>query len=802
MNEGIIINDITDLKKLFQSPKRDTAPYVYLPINGAPEVSDTDKLAKLFGEYRKENYCGIIPFVPAESKIVPFSEEYYIICGAIADAAAQHDLSVGYLDDTYMMREYLREHEENVCRILVKYTTSCTSGDHVKIKRRADEVMSVVAVNDDDLTIVDLRPFLGEEFIEWDVPEGNWNVEQYVCEPDGEKHYIDLFDYDVCIDYLKHTLKPLLDRLEASGRRGIDLYIYKNINYCGKNRRIWHASFNRVFEETYGFDPAPYYPLMFRDFGGYAKRYKSMLMECRSAVFGSGFLKAAADYCRTKEIFCTGYPEEGKSVACSWMFGDGQQYHRSASAPSVSMSHTYLYGLNGIKVASGAADASGAETVCADIFKHYHPLTKEVIYKEAMNSYVRGVNRLFAHLGEDSHREEGETAESETVSRTGVFSKKGDELAEFAAFAARVQAMLRGGEHVSEVAIVYPIHSIHAMSYLYDSKAEGFEYANTSENEDYMELMNNFLNYVGIDTSFIHPEAIAGKCLAENGTLYMDNGKNVMKFRLLVLPSMSVVSLKTLRMIRKFFDEGGKIIATDNLPTIASECADVTMELNKALKTKTAEDEEVAELLAYIFGEDCQDRKIMKNYYLNTNDKGGAAYFFPSNKTSVDGTDSVSANILYQAVAKFSFTPDVYIDRMPRREFSGIVNYHLPAFEKIGISGRLAKGCSMNYIHKRYAGAEIFYITNTTADGYSGNILLRGRHQPEEWNPVTGKIKKLPYDYVRFRGEVYTKVTTAIEASSCTFLVSSARTQKEGVKELTAQSAPELLKEYFAWENF
>ena len=109
----------------------------------------------------------------------------------------------------------------------------------------------------------------------------------------------------------------------------------------------------------------------------------------------------------------------------------------------------------------------------------------------------------------------------------------------------------------------------------------------------------------------------------------------------------------------------------------------------------------------------------------------------------------------------------------------------------------------MNYIHKRWADSDIYFITNTTGTPYRGNILLRGRHQPEEWNPYNGKIKKLVYEYVRFREEIYTKITTSIDATSCVFLVSSdVRSQKDIVKELTAQTAPELLKEYFAWENF
>jgi len=804
MSDIIIMNDANDLKKNFQAVKTEYAPYIYIPIDGSPELSESDRIVKLVQGYKKSKYGGIIPFVTAESTVVPFSEQYYKIYDAIAESADAGGLSLGYLDDIHLMREYLLSYPENKCRILTKYGSSCTAGDNTRIKiRTTGELLSVVAVNDDDSTIIDLRKFIKNDYIEWKVPDGNWNVEQYICEPDPEAKYINLMDYDISINYLKHTLKPLLNRLKANNRNGLSLYIYKNINYCGQNRRIWHSSFNRVFEETFGFDPAPYYPLLFRDFGSHAKRFKAMLMDCRSRIFANGFLKAAADYCKTKGIYCTGYPEECKAVSCSWMFGDGQLYHQHSSAPGVAMPFAYLYGLNGIKVAAGASDVFGTETVAADIFKHYQQLTKEVIYREAMNTFVRGVNMIFTHLGEDREKESSDITETDNSTIWGSIFSRGDDLAEFADFAARVQTMLRGGEHISEAAIVYPIRTIHAMAYLYQAHMDGFEYANTPENEDYMELMNNFLNYVGIDASFIHPDAIAEKGLSENGTMYIDNGSYMMKFKILVLPSMSVVSLKTLRMIKQFFDEGGKIIATDNLPNIAYEYSDVNTEINKGLKNITAEDKETGELLDYIFGPDCRNNKIYRMYYANTNEKGGAAYFFPSNKTSVDGTDSVSANILYQAVSKFGFAPDVYIDRMPRREFSGIVNYHLPAFLKVGIDWRLSKGCSMNYIHKRLANTDIYYITNTTGDNYEGNILLRGRHQPEEWNPYNGKIKKLAYDYVRFRNEIYTKVNTVIEASSCVFLVSSnTRAQKDIVKEITAQSAPELLKEYFARENF
>jgi hypothetical protein len=316
-----------------------------------------------------------------------------------------------------------------------------------------------------------------------------------------------------------------------------------------------------------------------------------------------------------------------------------------------------------------------------------------------------------------------------------------------------------------------------------------------------MEMMNGFMNYIGIDTTFLHPDIVTDRAFAEDGTLFVPNDKGtMMKYKLIVLPAMSIISVKALRVIKKFFDEGGKVISTDNLPTTAYECAQTFKDPNSAIRTESEEDREVREIMKHIFGKEIGDLRTYLRYYKNTNENGGKAYFFPSNRTSADRTESVSADILYQAVRNFEFAPDVYIDKMPRREFYGMLNYNLPDFMKIKLDKRLERGCSMNYIHKKYAGCDIFYITNTTGDEYKGNILFRGRHVPEEWNPYTGKIKRLSVEYVTFRGEVYTKAEMSIEASSCTFVVcQNGRPLKEIMRDLTGE---EVILEYFPKERF
>lgn len=819
---------INDLKKLFQN-KTVCKPYIYIPIDNNNDLDKPEKLTKLISGYKKSGFGGVIPYSYKAFGITPMTDEYYDIYRHIKSETENASLKLGYLDDTYMMREYMSKLDDPAavsCRILNRYDYSCTEGQELNRKlRNPDSLMSIVALNDDDLTIIDLRGFISDGYLKWKVPGGNWNIEEYVCEGDIESNYIDLMDYDICSEYLKHTFRELLERLDTKREirevkdikeeaPEIDLFIYRNIIYAGQNRRMWHPKFNESFIEQFGFDPAPYYPLLFHDFAGKSGRYKCMMMMCRSSLLTEGYLKAVAVFCRARNIVYTGFPAESRAAACSWIFGDGQLFHKYTSIPGISMPFAYLYGLNGIRVAAGAADGFGNTTVSADLFKYFSFLNRDIIYRESMNAFVRGINMVFAHLGEDriiEQKNDNSTAslsqslkvehdESDSFGWGSIFSK-GDDLADYAEFATRTQTLLRGGSHISEVAIIYPIHSIHSNVYLYQSARSDFEYPSGQGNADYMELMNSFLNYVGIDASFIHPDMFLDNALCENGTMFLTNDKNTMKFKLIVLPSMSVCSLKLMRLVKKFYDEGGKIIATDRLPSSAYECHSDFADVNTALKNDSPEDIELNEIIQYIFGKETADEHLYKNYYKNTNDNGGTAYYFPSNNTFVDGTGFVSANILYQAVANFGIAPDVYIDDMPRREFRGIMNYHLPTFMKIGIDKRLAKGCSMNYIHKKYAGCDIFYITNTTGEDYIGSILLRGRHTPEEWNPYNGKVKKIQTEHVTFRGEVYTKIKMHIEASSCTFIVSQiGRTQKDLLRELTGEE--EVIEEFFPKENF
>ena len=122
-------------------------------------------------------------------------------------------MQVGYIDDSYIMRAHIAKEGDNAsrCSILCKYEIACITGDrmHKEIPKKG-KLMSLMAVNDDTQDLLDLRPYLTEAedkwILDWTVPDGNWNMEQYFCEKDTEANYIDYLDYDISSNYLKATL--------------------------------------------------------------------------------------------------------------------------------------------------------------------------------------------------------------------------------------------------------------------------------------------------------------------------------------------------------------------------------------------------------------------------------------------------------------------------------------------------------------------------------------------------------------------------------------------------------------------
>ncbi len=731
--------DYQERRTLFVTPDDAHRPIYYFELPALTADDREEQLRRAVETCRASGCGALIPQLPlgtvlSAEDIFTLREMYALIL----QEAEKRGLQVGlYLDPALehaVIRMSAALGESSLyAKQLERKEYICHPGEIAKHALHEGELLSVVAVSEEYGQIIDLRGHAENGMLTFEVPKGNWIIQEYYIAEDREREGANYLSYTASYDYICAVFGLFGDVLTPYFGKTLRILSYSGIGFNGRNRRNWDVSFNKLFSDRYGFDPAPYYPLLFGFDMPEGTHIKTLMMKTRGDMLRYGLIEALHDFAAKHGLDTFGNLSEPKLTTCS--FNNGDAMLNNIHSPCALFDKAYLYGLNSVKIAAGAAYNFDVEQVNGELFRNYKLCDKGRLLKDAMNAYARGVNRTALHL-------------------TPELTENSD----FCDFTARVQAMLRGGRHVADIAMLYPIYHLHSRTCLYFSPADGYEYPATPADADYMTVINAISYYAGHDLTVLHPEAMNERCYTEGGVLYLDNEKNKESFRVLVLPSATIVSLENMRMIKRFFDGGGKILATGQLPTMAFE-----------YDPSGENDREVQRLAEEIFGKDACDKRIMKRYCQNKNDAGGEAIFLYFNASGVDGCEMVKSSTVNEALNSFGVPFDVYIPGMQRLESTGALNTIFPEFLTIGLHITFPGGGMVNHIHKATDDGDIYYFSNTSDTDYNHHVLLRGAYNTERWDPHTGKVETIKHRYFCYAGHIYTNVRLTLLPSRSVF---------------------------------
>lgn len=613
----------------------------------------------------------------------------------------------------------------------------CHEGEELARPLHEGELLSLVAYSEANGEIIDLRAFTGDGKLCWKVPQGNWTIHEYLAVEEPNCRRTNYLSFEASYSYIQMAFGLFAEELKPYIGTTLTTLAYSGIGFHGKNRRDWDSSFNALFEKRFGFDPAPLYPALFGYAGKDTVHHRAMLMTVRASMIEHGIMQALNDFAREIGLTPFGTLSEPKLTACSFTVGDAMLCNRYS--PCALFDKAYLYGTNSVKIAAGAAYNFDVECINGELFRNYRHHDSTRLLKDAMNAFSRGVNNAALHL-----------------------PKALMENSEFCDFITRVQTMLRGGRHVADIALLYPIYDIHSKATLYFYPTTRYEYPYTDADLDYTSLINAISFYAGHDLTVLHPRTMQTKCRTEGGVLYLDNEKNRESFRIVVLPATEMICLENMRLLKKFYDEGGKILATGVLPTLAFE-----------YDGEGKNDSEVQQLAREIFGEDATNKRVMRRYCHNKNGAGGEAIFLYFNATAVDGTHMTKSSVVNRALNSFGVPFDVYLPGMARFEATGALNAIYPEFHNVGLDRSFPDGGMFQHIHKRTDEGDIYYFTNGTDVLYNHHLFLRGAHDVDEWNPHTGKPRGRAEKFVSYRGEIYTDLRLTLPPHTSTFFVTS-----------------------------
>jgi hypothetical protein len=259
---------------------------------------------------------------------------------------------------------------------------------------------------------------------------------------------------------------------------------------------------------------------------------------------------------------------------------------------------------------------------------------------------------------------------------------------------------------------------------------------------DYQDVGEALFRGLRVDYTYLHPEVLVNRSTIDNHKLILNNRENREEYSVLIVPAGDTLSAAAAAKIKEFYDQGGTVISTTQLPTKSAEFG---------------KDREVRQAIADVFGispdaplkadvRRAQDRLnfYVFWYYIKQNKAGGKAIFLPTPHPW-----------LLDFALKLA---------LPLRD----VDIQEPM-------GMLKRGPdydgALTYIHKVKDSRDIYFFANSSPKSIDTKVVLRGHKTLTIWNPHTGAQEPAESTPGEANGQPVTTVRLVLPSVASLFFI-------------------------------
>jgi hypothetical protein len=562
------------------------------------------------------------------------------------------------------------------------------------------------------------------------VPKGEWKIMAFYLNdafrPASQKGgFVDYLDRGAVAKYIELNFDPYDAHLKEFFGTVIKRTMYDEPAMHLMDGRMWTFGFNREFTKKRGYSPMTLYPALWYDIGPETAAARNALFGFNAELFAENYIGQLAEWCGARGIKLGGHLDQEEARNPVAISGDLMKAFEHQHVPG----HDDIYfpgrSLVSYKIVASAAYNYDRPECFAETYAAYRLMTPVIWMRAALDQFAMGIN---VQLG-TRPRETGPEMDR-LVGRMGY--------------------LLRGGRHVADVAVLYPIAALQA-AYAFASpptssrrgSSPGFYYALEGgilpPEIDYMDLGEMLYRALRVDYTYLHPEVLVGRCSVEKQALVLNNKENREEFRVLILPGGETLSADAAKKVLEFYRGGGTIIATRKLPSRSAEFG---------------RDKEVREMSAEVFGisnDNPMTAEIsivvddFKSYFMNRNHSGGRGYFLPQ----------PDIQILNSVLKEADPVRDVDIQETPMGPLKTGTNYE----------------GALTYIHKVKENRDIYFFSNSTNNPIDAKVVLRGDKNLAIWNPHTGERQNAEVSKSETAGQPVTTVRLVLPPVRSTFFV-------------------------------
>lgn len=697
--------------------------FLLIPGGGSTEGL-TDEYLELSNRKRNDNGTAYL------------SENYF----KLYRAAIEKGLELGFKCTTiYDEWEYPSGMVEGL--FFSKYPKDCaksleiiekdTDSKHTKVTLEMPEdgiYMGAVAMNLNTFERVDVSSSFKKGKLSWTSPEGRWKLMLFYLDPSflprsKKGGVVDYLDKDAVAKYIDLNFEPYYQHLGEYFGTVIRRTFYDEPTMMEGHGRMWTPKFNEGFKARYGYDPMTLYPALWYNIGDDTAAARNALYKYRTELFAENYIGQVNLWCEAHGIKGGGHLDQEETRNPVGANGDLMKAFKYQAVPATD--DIYYPGRSnvGYKIVSSSAynwdkPEMFTETFAAYSRPQYAALTPENYMRVSLDQFAMGTNIQIE------------------------FENKFDGID---LFLGRNGYMLRGGRHVSDVAVIYPIAALQSAYTFPSNSLDGHYYAYMGgivpPEIDYMDVGESLFRGLHLDYTYLHPEVLVEKCTVEGNELKLNNVNNWEQYKVLILPGGDTFSADAAAKVLEFYRAGGAVLATSKLPSKSAEFG---------------RDQEVRDMVYEVFG--FSESKPMTctvrhasyrflNIFSNRNETGGKGFFIAKPYTSA--IEEILREVLPVRDVDMGAAPEYYV--RTDHDYDG----------------------GITYTHKVRGGKDIYFFANSTDNPVETTVAVRGTKKAlEAWNPHTGEketVKGTPAE--RRNGEKVTEFQLSLPALNGMFIV-------------------------------
>ena len=407
-------------------------------------------------------------------------------------------------------------------------------------------------------TLVNLAPFVNVKSVEWDVPEGEWRLMAFWLKKNGIGNAVDHFSKGAMVRYCDYLGSRLYNAVGDEFGKTVESLFVDSFELPNLSGGInWSEGLLEEFSAEKGYDLTNLLPAIWWKVGDITPKIRYDVNQFLHATGMETFFSTFLEWCVKHNIRgrIQPYGFNTDNIEAS---GISHIPEMEITAGEKDAADWFDTRIGPRKYVASGAHLYGRKIVSAEAYtfihwERYRETLEEL--KIASDGYLlSGATRFYNHGFSYSPEKDVTPTRSlpfaAYIQPQNVWWKYYPQLA---AYIARCSYLLRQGDFSADIALYSPLANQWALNVLNPRK--------WTREFDWGEL-GNLLVSNGYDYDLVNDDALQNMADISDRKIKI----NDLGYKLLILPNVETIPVKTMQFIERFVESGGLVIALERIP--------------------------------------------------------------------------------------------------------------------------------------------------------------------------------------------------------------------------------------------